>query len=112
MKPEPGPQHPAASGDARSSDPREIERCEAWIGDAVLALVARQWILDRFGKTDGAMQSRLTSNQFLSACGNPTAVEAKIGRLFRDHGLEAVRDHVERELIPLFLRQERNRSGR
>lgn len=105
----PGPTNPAGS---RPADPREGERCDAWIGDAVLALVARQWILGRYGKTDGAMLSRLTSNQFLSACGNPTAVEAKIGRLFRDHGLEAARDYVERELVPLFLKQERNRSGR
>jgi hypothetical protein len=90
----------------------EVERAEAWVGDAVLALAARRWILRDQGRTDGAMQARLTSNQFLSAWGNPTAVEARIGRLFEAEGLEAATDYVERELIPLFLKQERNRGLR
>lgn len=92
-----------------SNDPREVEKAEAWIGDAILALAARSWILREFGTTDGAMLARLTSNQFLSAFGNPTAVEAVIGRVFLEKGLEAAVEHVEREFIPMFLRQERNR---
>ncbi len=91
-------------------DPREREKAEAWIGDAVLALAARNWILREHGRTDGAMQARLTSNQFLTAFGNPTAVEAAIGRLFREDGLEAAVAYVEEEMIPLFLKQERNRK--
>ncbi len=93
----------------QSNDPKEIEKAEAWIGDAILALAARSWILREFGTTDGAMLARLTSNQFLSAFGNPTAVEARIGRVFRDDGLDAAIAHVEGEFIPLFLKQEKNR---
>lgn len=100
------------SSSPRSKDPVEIERAEAWVGDAVLALAARRWILSEDGKVDGAKQARLTSNQFLSACGNPTSVEARIGRIFEEEGLEAAIAYVERELIPLFLKQERNRGSR
>lgn len=92
-----------------SDDPLEIEKAEAWIGDAVLALVARNWILQENGRTDGAMQSRLTSNQFLANIGNPTSVEAKIGRIYREEGLDAAVSYVETSLIPLFLKQEANR---
>lgn len=91
-------------------DPIDKEKAEAWIGDAVLALAARNWILREHGKTDGAMQARLTSNQFLTAFGNPTSVEAGIGRRYREEGLEAAVSYVETELIPLFLKQERNRN--
>ncbi|MBL9151538.1 MAG: hypothetical protein JNK37_03600 [Verrucomicrobiales bacterium] len=94
------------------NDPLEIERAEAWIGDAVLALAAREWILRQHDRTDGAMLARLTSNQFLSSWGNPTAVEARLGRLYRSEGLAAAMEFVEREMIPLFLKQERNRTGR
>lgn len=94
----------------RPADPVEVERAEAWIGDAVLALVARRWILREHGRTDGAMLARLTSNQFLSSWGNPTAVEAKIGRLYESEGLEAAAAYIEGEFLPLFLKQERNRN--
>ncbi len=91
------------------TDPQLVEKAEAWIGDAVLALAAREWILRQKGATDGAMQARMTSNQFLSTVGNPTAIEARIGRLYRDEGLEAAIRWVESELVPRFLKQEKNR---
>lgn len=95
---------------SNSDDPLEIEKAEAWIGDAVLALAARSWILQEKGTTDGAMQSRLTCNQFLANIGNPTSVEARIGRIYREEGLDAAVDFVESALIPLFLKQETNRK--
>lgn len=51
------------SGPKHRTDPQVVEKAEAWIGDAVLALAAREWILRMKGVTDGAMQARLTSNQ-------------------------------------------------
>ena len=84
----------------------------AWLGDAVLALFARQWLLDR---ADIPAESRseafeqLTGNQFLSALGRPTEVEARIGRLYREEGLDAAFTFMEAELIPVFLRQRNNR---
>lgn len=82
---------------------------EAWTGDAVLGLFAREWILREHRKLDGPMSQRFTSNQFLACFGNPTEVEAKIGRIYRERGLQAAFDWIEEELLPLFLKQERNR---
>jgi len=90
-------------------DPKRTEQEQAWIGDAVLALYARQWILQREGKMDAEMFTRLTSNHFLSTIGNPTAVEAAIGRAYRCGGLAAAFAHIESELIPRFLSQEKKR---
>ena len=92
-----------------SRDRVRIEREQAWVGDAVLGLFARQWILEREGKMDAEMFARLSSNQFLSALGNPTAVEAKIGRRYEADGLEAAFEHIRAELVPLFLQQEKKR---
>ena len=82
-----------------------IEREFAWIGDAVLALFARTWVLRERGSMDGEWFTRLTSNDFLSAFGAPTAVEAKIGRIYREHGLDAAFAWIDAELVPLFRRQ-------
>lgn len=95
----------AAAPDDQTRSEREL----AWIGDAVLGLFARGWILGRFGKMDAQMFARMTSNQFLSAIGNPTAVEAKIGTRYGNDGLEAAFAHIEAELLPLFLQQEKKR---
>jgi hypothetical protein len=93
----------------KNDDPKHTEREQAWIGDAVLGLFARRWILAREGKMDAEMFARMSSNQFLSAIGNPTSVEAKIGHHYESGGLEAAFDHIEAELIPLFLKQEKKR---
>lgn len=90
-------------------DPKRTEQEQAWVGDAVLALHARQWILQREGKMDAEMFTRLTSNHFLSTIGNPTAVEAAIGRAYRSGGLNAAFEHIESALVPKFLSQEKKR---
>ena len=82
-----------------------IERANAWIGDAVLALFARQFVLRERNVMDGEWFTRMTSNEFLSAFGNPTRVEASIGKLFLDGGLEAAFAWMDAELVPLFRRQ-------
>lgn len=94
---------------ANYRDAQRDEREQAWIGDAVLGLYARRWILSREGKMDAEMFARMSSNQFLSAIGSPTSVEAQIGRCYEEEGLEAAFAHIESHLIPLFLLQERKR---
>jgi hypothetical protein len=93
-------------------DPVRDEREHAWIGDAVLALFARQWVLRERGSMDGEWFTHLTSNDFLGCFGQPTRVEAGIGRLYREHGLEAAFAWIERELLPLFHRQMAGRVRR
>lgn len=82
-----------------------LERANAWIGDAVLALFARQFVLRERNMMDGEWFTRMTSNEFLSAFGNPTRVEASIGKLFLEGGLEAAFAWMDAELVPLFRRQ-------
>jgi 23S rRNA maturation mini-RNase III len=82
-----------------------LERANAWIGDAVLALFARQYVLRERNMMDGEWFTRMTSNEFLSAFGNPTRVEASIGKLFLEGGLEAAFAWMDAELVPLFRRQ-------
>mgnify|MGYP001804465942 CR=1 FL=1 len=81
----------------------------AWIGDTVLDLFARSWILEHHGTVSGEHLQRLTSNQFLSCFGNPTSVEAKIGQVYHAEGLRAAFDWIRIEILPLFEKQERNR---
>lgn len=83
----------------------KIEREAAWIGDAVLALYARQFVLKERGCMDGIWFTHLTSNEFLSAFGNPTSVEAIIGNIYRSEGLAAAHAYIEKELLPLFRKQ-------
>ena len=92
--------------------PEEIdrEREEAWVGDAVLALYVREWLLREKGKIDGESFIRATSNDFLRILGNPTAVEAEIGRIYQEKGLQAGFDYVEEKLIPLFVQREKVRE--
>ena len=77
---------------------KEIEQEEAWIGDAVLGLFAREWILKNQKKMDAEMFSRLTSNHFLNNLGHPTQVEAKIGRIFNQQGLKKATIYRRRNL--------------
>jgi 23S rRNA maturation mini-RNase III len=85
---------------------------EAWIGDAVLALFIRSFILREEAQVNGERCSRLTSNQFLAARGEPTRVEAEIGRVYQNMGLDAAFSWIETNLLPLILRQEENRRRR
>lgn len=89
---------------------RQQEQADAWIGDAVLALYARLRILRETGAVDGARSIRMTSNQFLSGVGEPTRVEAEIGRVYSQQGLEAAFAWIEERLMALFDRQEAKRS--
>ena len=86
------------------------EREEAWVGDAVLALYVREWILREQGELDGERFTRFTSNDFLRGLGNPTRVEAEIGQVYRSEGLEEAFRHIESRLLPLFEKQERVRQ--
>ena len=92
-----------------SKDAKRQEQELAWIGDTVLDLFARSWILREKGELCGETLIRMTSNQFLACIGNPTSVEAKIGKLYFDCGLESSFAWIESELLPLFQKQERNR---
>ncbi len=87
----------------------------SWIGDAVLALVTREWILEH-GPADFTGRSEyyrnLTSNQFLSSFGHPAKVEAELGNAYLAGGLAAARAVFEERFLPLFHRQELNRQKR
>ncbi|MEM1157407.1 MAG: ribonuclease III domain-containing protein [Verrucomicrobiota bacterium] len=89
------------------------ERDDAWIGDAVLALYARIWILEnenQFPQDKTELFRHMTSNQFLSTLGQPTSVEAKIGIIYRESGYSDACDWIEENILPLFLKQMRNRQ--
>ena len=81
------------------------ERENAWVGDAVLALFAREFVLRERGTMDGEWFTLLTSNDFLSAFGNPTRVEASIGERYQDEGLAAAFAWMEAELLPHFRKR-------
>lgn len=87
------------------------KRTKAWVGDAVLALFAREWILRQ---TDVPVTERsatfkaLTCNQFLSCLGQPTQVEADIGIVYETQGLAAAFAYMEERLLPVFRKQRRN----
>jgi 23S rRNA maturation mini-RNase III len=91
-------------------DKRLVE--EAWIGDAVLTLYARLKVLREDGRVDGEKCKRLTSNQFLGTIGEPTKVEAEVGRVYEREGLQAAFGWIEQHLVPMFERQEENRARR
>ncbi|HWF46667.1 MAG TPA: hypothetical protein VG168_06660 [Bryobacteraceae bacterium] len=82
---------------------------EAWVGDAVLTLYARLKILREDGRLGGEKSVRMTSNRFLSGIGEPTSVEAEVGRVYQREGLQAAFAWIEAHLIPLFDRQEGKR---
>ena len=94
---------------SRRDDELKQEREEAWVGDAVLALYARQYVLRERGSMDGESFTRLTSNDFLSAFGNPTRVEASIGRIYQKDGLPAAFAWMDETLLPLFRKQMANK---
>jgi hypothetical protein len=94
-------------GLSAESDEIAILREKAWIGDAVLALYARRWIVANAPKNADRTElfKRLTSNQFLSGLGEPTKVEARIGRVYEKEGEAAAFAFIEETILPLFLRQ-------
>jgi hypothetical protein len=87
-------------------------RQDAWIGDAVLELYVRSWVLRHHGGVDAEMKTRFTCNQFLNCFGNPTKVEADIGVVYQREGLEAAFSWIREHLEPLFVKQEAKRGPR
>jgi len=98
----------------RSSDKLARQQELAWIGDAVLALWARRWILDHPEQNgDGHPAdtfARMTSNHFLASIGEPTAVEARIGHIYQKDGEAAAFAWMDETLLPLFLKQQANQQ--
>ncbi|MBC2606985.1 hypothetical protein [Pelagicoccus albus] len=87
------------------------KRTKAWVGDAVLALYAREWILRQtdIPQTErSAVFKAMTCNQFLSSFGQPTQVEADIGIVYETEGLQAAFAYMEERLLPVFMKQRRN----
>lgn len=91
----------------RKSGQMRREQELAWIGDSVLGLYARSWILEHYGELCGEALRRMTCNQFLACFGNPTTIEAKIGTIYVEEGLSPAFAWIEREIIPLFEKQEK-----
>lgn len=83
----------------------KIEREAAWIGDAVLALYAREFVLKERSCMDGVWFTHLTSNEFLSTFGNPTSVEAIIGKIYHAEGLATAHAYIEKNFLPVFRKQ-------
>ena len=83
---------------------------EAWIGDAVLTLYSRLRILREEGRLNAEKCIRMTSNQFLSSLGEPSQVEAELGRVCQREGLKEAFEWIEQKVIPMFERQEENRK--
>ncbi|MEG0024732.1 MAG: hypothetical protein RR553_04725 [Akkermansia sp.] len=75
-------------------------RIEAWVGDAILALYVREWILEEEKAINGSLFIEFTSNDFLRRTGNATGVEAQIGRVFKSDGLEAAYAWISQNLRP------------
>lgn len=94
---------------SKKAGPKRREQELAWIGDTVLDLYARSWILEKTGGLCGETLQMMTSNQFLACFGNPTSVEAKIGTIYREEGLQPAFDWIEAELLPLFQKQIRKK---
>lgn len=89
---------------------REIKDL-AWIGDAVLALWAREWLLGQPSNplfTRQQLFIRLTSNAFLQSLGEPTHVEAQIGTVYQQNGLNSAFSYIDDNLRPLFEKHLKN----
>ena len=90
--------------------PVPTDQADAWLGDAALELYARSWVLRERGAVDAEMKTRFTCNQFLNCFGEPTKVEARIGVIYREQGLQAAFDYIHETFEPLFLKQEAKRK--
>lgn len=86
------------------------DQADAWLGDAALELYVRSWVLRERGAVDAEMKTRFTCNQFLNCFGEPTKVEAQIGVVYREQGLEAAFSWIREHLEPLFIKQEAKRK--
>jgi hypothetical protein len=92
-----------------------VLRDEAWVGDAVLALYVRLWLLrhapEKMSDADRQQLFELfVSNQFLSSFGEPSEVEAAIGRIFEREGLTAAFGHIEKSFLTAFCKRAKRRG--
>jgi hypothetical protein len=91
------------------TEPADIAtlREQAWIGDAVLALYARRWIVANApaNANRADLFKRMTSNQFLSGLGEPTKIEAGIGRIYEKSGELAAFEYIGKTILPLYKKQ-------
>ncbi len=85
-------------------------REKAWLGDAILTLHARHWLNAQGKALDNEAFTRMTANSFLSAIGQPTKLEARIGLLYESGGLPAAFSFIDTYLLPIFEKQEANRA--
>jgi hypothetical protein len=99
----------------RPGEMRQLKE-EAWLGDAVLEVFMRSWVLEQRGRQDMVTKVNLTSNAFLSSLGNPMKMEAQIGRIYRDQCIEAAWTWIREHVLPVFQKHEakrlRARAGR
>lgn len=107
MKPSPSAVDPVVPVTPPADSPAEQEL--AWVGDAVLALWARERVLREAGGIDTRAFLHLTANEYLAGLARPTRVEAEIGVVYRREGLAAAFAYIEARLLPVFRRQEANR---
>lgn len=82
---------------------------KAWVGDSVLGLFAREWLLKETGRIESDEYIQMTCNRFLSTMGQPTKMEAKIGHIYETDGLAAAYSFMQDELIPQYLVMKKNR---
>jgi len=95
------------------SDGEGILRDEAWIGDAVLSLYLRQLLLESQvvpASVRTEVFKYFSSNAFLNSFGRPTAMEAEIGSIYLEDGLESAFQFIELKYLPVMKRQLINRS--
>lgn len=93
---------------SKSDDLKQLQE-DAWLGDAVLEVYARQRVLRERGGIDEEMRKNLTRNSFLNCISQPTVVEAHIGRSFIAGGMDAACAWIAQHLEPVFAKQEANR---
>lgn len=86
-------------------------RQEAWLGDAVLELYVRDRILKEEAAMNDTRRVSLVRNSFLNQLGQPTRVEAEIGRRYREGGLEAAFAWIEEQMGPLVLKVAERTNG-
>ena len=97
----------------KSAD-EQLRREKAWLGDAALALYARQWILAQRDIPAGERSDtfiRMTSNEFLASVGEPTQMEAEIGIIYEKEGLDAAFAYIESRFLPVFKKQRANKRN-
>ncbi len=85
--------------------PEQIKNL-AWVGDSVLSLCARRWILSNTPTIKHIGHSKafelMTSNHFLSQFGKPTEVEAALGSAFQDKGLDFAESIILGVFVPRY----------